>query len=149
MGTTAEFSAGSFMNFGETQCGSVELFRSMLVRLRTILICITCVFVLNSIAQVPLDVLGQRVAAGTTEQKRDALFQIRNLHSEEASRLAVPALTDADAAVRATAESSNRHRWPIYLQAKFRRSFQMWLAVVSLFVERQGVGEPKRPWLQK
>src|SRR5205823_4235934 len=60
----------------------------------------------NSIAQVPLDVLGQRVAAGTTEQKRDALFQIRNLHSEEASRLAVPALTDADAAVRATAAAS-------------------------------------------
>ena len=43
---------------------------------------------------------------GTTEQKRDALFQIRDLRSEIASRIAVPALKDPDPIVRATAAAS-------------------------------------------
>jgi HEAT repeat protein len=46
------------------------------------------------------------VRTGTTEQKRDALFQIRNLKSEIASRTAIPALKDADPTVRATSASS-------------------------------------------
>lgn len=46
------------------------------------------------------------IRSGTSEQKRDALFQIRNLRSAIASRSAVPALTDPDPIVRATAASS-------------------------------------------
>lgn len=43
---------------------------------------------------------------GSVEQKREALFQIRNLRSLEASRLAIPALKDSNELVRATAASS-------------------------------------------
>jgi HEAT repeat protein len=44
--------------------------------------------------------------SGNTEQKRTALAEIRNLRSEQASRLAIPALSDQDEIVRATAASS-------------------------------------------
>lgn len=44
--------------------------------------------------------------SGNSEQKRSALFEIRNLHTERASRLAVPALRDSTEIVRATAASS-------------------------------------------
>jgi len=44
--------------------------------------------------------------AGSSEEKRTALYEIRNLGTEQASRLAVPALTDPDEIVRATAASS-------------------------------------------
>ncbi len=50
--------------------------------------------------------LEQRIKSGSDEQKRDALFQIRNLKSAEASLLAVPALTDKAEIVRATAAFS-------------------------------------------
>lgn len=50
--------------------------------------------------------LQQMIASGTTEEKRDALFQIRNLQTEQASRIAAPALKDQDEIVRATAASS-------------------------------------------
>ena len=44
--------------------------------------------------------------SGDTEQKRSALFEIRNLQIEKASRLAIPALKDSNEIVRATAASS-------------------------------------------
>ncbi len=50
--------------------------------------------------------LQQRIATGTAEEKRDALFQIRNFKTEQASRIAVPALNDREEIVRATAASS-------------------------------------------
>jgi len=53
-----------------------------------------------------ITVLETTIRTGTSEQKRDALFQIRNLSSEIASRAAVPALKDPDPIVRATAASS-------------------------------------------
>lgn len=53
-----------------------------------------------------ISALETAIRSGTTEQKRDALFQTRNLGSEIASRTAVPALTDADPIVRATAAGS-------------------------------------------
>ncbi len=62
-------------------------------------------FALNSSAQ-DLDQLSTAIANGNTEQKREALFQIRNLRSETASRIAVPALRDSDPIVRATAVAS-------------------------------------------
>jgi HEAT repeat protein len=43
---------------------------------------------------------------GDTEQKRSALFEIRNLQTEQASRLAIPALKDTNEIVCATAASS-------------------------------------------
>jgi len=46
------------------------------------------------------------IAQGNSEQKREALFQIRNLRSEIASRAAVRALRDSDPMVRATAAAS-------------------------------------------
>ena len=44
--------------------------------------------------------------SGDTEQKRSALFEIRNFRNEQASRLAISALKDTDEIVRATAASS-------------------------------------------
>lgn len=52
------------------------------------------------------DRLKQIISSGNSEQKRDALFEIRNRRSADASALAVPALKGADAIVRATAASS-------------------------------------------
>ncbi len=46
------------------------------------------------------------IAGGNSEQKRDALFSLRNFATAEASRVAVPALRDADPIVRATAAGS-------------------------------------------
>ncbi len=59
----------------------------------------------NSFAQ-NLKNLETQIRSGNTEQKREALFQIRNFQTEEASRIAIPALRDADEIVRATAAFS-------------------------------------------
>lgn len=59
----------------------------------------------NSYAQ-DLTPIETTIRTGTTEQKRDALFQIRDLRSEIASRAAVPALNDTDPIVRATAAAA-------------------------------------------
>ena len=68
------------------------------------------VFLLVSLALTSpaqdLEHLSKAIAGGSTEQKRDALFQIRNLRSESASRAAIPALRDSDPIVRATAAAS-------------------------------------------
>lgn len=53
-----------------------------------------------------LGVLADQIQNGNVEQKREALFQIRNLETEESSRIAIPALRDKDAIVRATAAFS-------------------------------------------
>ncbi|HEX8639514.1 MAG TPA: HEAT repeat domain-containing protein, partial [Pyrinomonadaceae bacterium] len=65
-------------------------------------LCAFCVFAENSFAQNP-DFLAETVKRGNVEQKREALRVIRNLESETASRLAVPALRDSAEIVRATA----------------------------------------------
>lgn len=69
-----------------------------------ILLCL--VFTINSFAQNNLQIFAEHINRGSTEQKRNALFQIRNLKSEEASRLAIPALRDGEIIVRATAAFS-------------------------------------------
>lgn len=46
------------------------------------------------------------IASGTIEEKRDALFEIRNRETPEASRLAIPALSDKNMLIRATAAAS-------------------------------------------
>lgn len=50
--------------------------------------------------------LSSAIESGNSEQKRTALAEIRNIRSEEASRIAIPALSDRDEMVRATAASS-------------------------------------------
>ncbi len=50
--------------------------------------------------------LTEQIRSGHTEQKRNALFIIRNLESAEASRIAIPALRDSEVIVRATAAFS-------------------------------------------
>ncbi len=71
------------------------------------LLCAVCVFfTFNVSAQTASDFLARKLTRGDTEQKRDALTEIRNLQTAEASRLAVPALKDASAIVRATAATA-------------------------------------------
>lgn len=50
--------------------------------------------------------LQEQIRSGKTEQKRQALLQIRSFESEEASRVAIPALRDSNEIVRATATFS-------------------------------------------
>ena len=50
--------------------------------------------------------LRSHISTGTIEEKRAALLDIRNYSSPEASRLALPALTDKNEMVRSTAASS-------------------------------------------
>jgi hypothetical protein len=50
--------------------------------------------------------LSQQISGGTIEQKRDALLEIRNLETADASRIAISALRDESEIVRATATAS-------------------------------------------
>ncbi len=70
------------------------------------LLCALCAFAGSSFGQATLDLLAEKIARGNDEQKRDALFQIRNLETAESARLAVPALKDKSEIVRATAAFS-------------------------------------------
>jgi HEAT repeat protein len=59
-----------------------------------------------AVAPAVLTRLQNQINQGSVEEKRSALFEIRNLRAESASRIAVPALRDQDAMVRATAAGS-------------------------------------------
>jgi len=81
-------------------------------------LCALCAFAGNFFAQdnvfaqkeidfLPLQIaLQKKIQSGNVEEKREALEQIRNLRTTEASRLAVPALRDSSEIVRATAAFS-------------------------------------------
>lgn len=71
----------------------------------SLILCAFCVFEGNIFAQ-NLENLAEQINSGNSEQKRSALFEIRNRQSEEASRIAIPALKDLDETVRATAAFS-------------------------------------------
>ncbi len=83
-----------------------------------VFLCVFCVFACDFFAQIPVAARDQndwiavstylsgQISTGTVEQKRDALSQIRNLETEQASRLAVPALADPNELVRGTAASA-------------------------------------------
>lgn len=62
-------------------------------------------FVGNSYSQ-DLEIIRSNLTSGNTELKRNALHQIKVIHTEAASRLAVPSLTDSNEIVRATAASA-------------------------------------------
>jgi HEAT repeat protein len=71
----------------------------------SLFLCVICAFAGNSFAQT-LEYLAGQISSGKSEQKRSALFEIRNRRTEEASRIALPALRDKDEMVRATAAFS-------------------------------------------
>lgn len=52
------------------------------------------------------EIFSRQLVSGTIEQKRDALAALRNLRTDAASRLAVPALRDKSEIVRATATAA-------------------------------------------
>ena len=86
--------------------GEKEKWRSF-CEYRTVfsLVLIFAFFAVNSFAQ-NLESIRTDLASGNTELKRNALFQIKNLHTDIASRLAIPALSDTDELVRATATTA-------------------------------------------
>ena len=78
------------------------------IRLFVLVLAFEAYFAVGSPAQSAAD-LESSVRSGNSEQKRESLFQIRNLRSEIASRIALPALRDSDTMVRATAAASVIH----------------------------------------
>ena len=74
--------------------------------LASFLLLFCCVFATVSYAQDEFETFRQIVNRGNSEQKRDALLQIRNLENAEASRIAVPLLKDSSEIVRASAAFS-------------------------------------------
>ncbi|HVF30614.1 MAG TPA: HEAT repeat domain-containing protein [Pyrinomonadaceae bacterium] len=67
----------------------------------------------SALAQYPAELtpenaarLKRQIDSGSSEEKRSALLDIRNLQSPTASAIAVPALQDTDVLVRSTAASS-------------------------------------------
>ena len=67
--------------------------------------CLILFFSTNVFTQ-SLEIVTQIIERGNVEQKRDALLQIRNLQTAEASRVALPALKDSSEIVRAAAAFS-------------------------------------------
>jgi HEAT repeat protein len=53
--------------------------------------------------QIAIENQRERLASSDVEERRDALMRLGNLHAIEASRAAVPALSDASPIIRATA----------------------------------------------
>jgi len=53
--------------------------------------------------QIAIENQRERLASSDVEERRDALMRLGNLHSAEAARAAVPALSDASPIIRATA----------------------------------------------
>ena len=81
---------------------------SATIRVDPRLVIVLCLLFLpfSALAQTNLNDLRNKLSVGSSEEKRSALFEIRSLHTEEASRIAVPALSDRIDIVRATAASS-------------------------------------------
>lgn len=65
-----------------------------------------CLFLASDVRTQDLSALRSAINGGSSDQKRAALYEIRNLKNETASRIAVPALTDPDEVVRGTAAAS-------------------------------------------
>ena len=106
-GSSAKFDPTRGVKFEKGRRGEEEKGRSVLRSFSSF--CLFFAFfaclAVNSSAQ-NLEYLAQQIRSGNSEQKRGALFEIRNQRTEEASRIAVPALLDKDEIVRATAAFS-------------------------------------------
>jgi HEAT repeat protein len=91
---------------GRRKEGETRRLISALLFFCTFLLLFFAFLTVNSFGQSRLDSYTKAIKSGSVEEKREALFQIRNLRSEEASRIALPALKDSSQIVRATAASS-------------------------------------------
>ena len=104
-GSSAKFNPTSRgVRFEKRRRGEKEKRRTGFQPFRFFCLFFVC-FAVSSSAQT-LEYLAEQIRAGSTEQKRGALFEIRNWRLEEASRIALPALRDKDEIVRATAAFS-------------------------------------------
>ncbi len=104
---TAEFRArGLKMRITNYEFQITNIDEQRALKIFVLLCALFFFFAENSLAQTNFDVLAETISRGKTEQKRDALFQIRNLETAEASAVAVPALRDKSEIVRATAAFS-------------------------------------------
>jgi HEAT repeat protein len=118
MGTSAaaKRAATRRMTFKMTRCRrrDVKAKRKFAERIKTrranflfALYIVITLFVINVFPQQSeIDFLAQKITRGSDEQKRDALAQIRNLKSAEASKIAAAALNDSSEIVRATAAAA-------------------------------------------
>jgi len=71
-----------------------------------VFLCVLCVLGVKISSAQTNENLAEQIRSGNSEQKRSALFEIRNRQAEETSRIALPALKDSDEIVRATAAFS-------------------------------------------
>lgn len=109
MGTSAGRPPCGMNCFGEAFCRSrilSALRRSILFSAAVAILFSSAAFSQGLTTPFEPGRLSQILASGNSEQKRDALFEIRNRRSADASALAVTALKDSDPIVRATAASS-------------------------------------------
>jgi len=93
-----------------------------------------CLMAVSVFSQTPGD-LTEKIRFGSVQEKREALYQIRNLQTVEASRAAILALQDPDEIVRVTATHS-----VIFLPGD--ESAQILLPLLqdkSLFVRRETI----------
>lgn len=80
---------------------NVQCLKSGIVLSLVVLVC----FAVNMFGQ-DFTTLAEKIRNGSSEEKRDALFQLRNMETPEASRIAIPALQDSNEIVRVTAAYS-------------------------------------------
>lgn len=74
-------------------------------RIPAVFFFLLCFFAANNYSQ-NLESLDRAIRSGNSEEKRSALYEIKKIANESASRIAIPALTDSDLMVRATAASA-------------------------------------------
>src|SRR5256885_9009410 len=108
MGTAAASAAGGVRQMGRQREGATwrPILALPFFRRPLLLSMVFACFAVSSFGQSAFGNFAKAIKSGSVEEKREALFQIRNLRSEEASRIALPALKDSSQIVRATATSS-------------------------------------------
>lgn len=87
----------------------ITVFTNLQIRRQfTICICVCALFAVDIFPQNSVDYseLSKKLNSGTIEEKRDALYFVRNIGTEEASKIAIVALEDSSEIVRATAVAS-------------------------------------------
>ena len=105
-GSSSKFNPTRGVKIEKRRKGEEETRRTVFQFFRFfVFLCVFCVWAGNISAQT-LENLALQMRSGDTEQKRAALFEIRNRQTEEASRIALPALRDSNEIVRATAAFS-------------------------------------------
>src|SRR5215207_64827 len=102
-GSSSKFNPARRVKIKKRSRGEREKRRGIIYSFNLLVfLCGFCGFAGSSFGQT-LDDLAAQVRSGNAEQKRSALFEIRNRRQQETSRIAVPALRDKDEIVRASA----------------------------------------------